>query len=197
MSHRKKEEPETSEKGPESDIQSESRTEYEALKAKADETAAELAEFKDKYLRALADGENARKRIRQQCDESIKIQREDLLRDLLTIIDNLERAVDAARGGGNGKSIVEGVEMVLNSMKDFLRSHGVSEVSTVGRPFDPLLHEAVDHVASAEHEPNTVINEFNRGYKVGDRLLRPARVSVAKAVPEGQETKDPDDQDEL
>jgi molecular chaperone GrpE len=145
----------------------------------------------------LADGENARKRIRQQCDEAIKIQREDLLRDLLTIIDNLERAVDAARGGGNGKSIVEGVEMVLNSMKDFLRSHGVSEVSTVGRPFDPLLHEAVDHVASAEHEPNTVINEFNRGYKVGDRLLRPARVSVAKAVPEGQETKDPDDQDEL
>ncbi|HEY2664023.1 MAG TPA: nucleotide exchange factor GrpE [Candidatus Binataceae bacterium] len=197
MSHRKKEEPETGENGPESDIQSESRAEYEALKAKADETAAELADFKDKYLRALADGENARKRIRQQCDESIKIQREDLLRDLLTIIDNLERAVDAARGGGNGKSIVEGVEMVLNSMKDFLRSHGVSEVSTVGRPFDPLLHEAVDHVASAEHEPNTVINEFNRGYKVGDRLLRPARVSVAKAVPEGQETKDPDDQDEL
>jgi molecular chaperone GrpE len=198
MSQRKKEEPEIGEPGPESDLSSVSRADYEALKTKADETAAELADFKDKYLRALADGENARKRIRQQCEESIKLQGEGLLRDFLAIIDNLERAVDAARGGGNGKSIVEGVEMVLNSMKEFLRSHGVSEVSTVGQPFDPLVHEAVDHVASAEHQPNTVINEFNRGYKVGDRLLRPARVSVAKAVAEGdRETKDPDDQDEL
>jgi molecular chaperone GrpE len=198
MSHRRKEEAENGENAaPEPQAQSVSRAEYDALKAKADETAAELADLKDKYLRALAEGENARKRIRQQSEESIKIQREELLRGLLAIIDNLERAVEAARGGGNGKSIVEGVEMVLNSMKDFLRSHGVSEVSTVGRPFDPLLHEAVDHVASAEHEPNTVINEFNRGYKVGERLLRPARVSVAKAVAEDHETKDPDDQDEL
>jgi len=141
----------------------------------------EIAELKDKYLRALADGENARKRIRQQSEENVRLQRENLLRDLLAIIDNLERAVAAARGGGNGKPIVDGVEMVLRSMMDFLRSHGVEQVSAVGQPFDPLLHEAVDHVESAAHEPNTVVDEFVRGYQIGDRLLRPARVSVAKS----------------
>jgi molecular chaperone GrpE len=140
----------------------------------------EAAEFKDKYIRALAESENARKRIRQQAEESARIQREGLLRDLLAIIDNLERAVAAARDGGNGKPIVEGVEMVLRSMNDFLRSHGVTQLSAVGRPFDPLLHEAVDSVESAEHEPNTVVDEFARGYSIGDRLLRPARVTVSR-----------------
>jgi molecular chaperone GrpE len=140
----------------------------------------EAAEFKDKYMRALAESENARKRIRQQAEESARIQREGLLRDLLSIIDNLERAVAAARDGGNGKPIVEGVEMVLRSMNDFLRSHGVTQLSAVGRPFDPLLHEAVDSVESAEHEPNTVVDEFARGYSIGDRLLRPARVTVSR-----------------
>ena len=103
-----------------------------------------------------------------------------LLRDLLSIIDNLERAVAAARDGGNGKPIVEGVELVLRSMVDFLRGHGVTQLNAVGQPFDPLLHEAIDHVESAEHQPNTVVDEFVRGYQIGDRLLRPARVAVSR-----------------
>jgi molecular chaperone GrpE len=155
-------------------------SEIEKLKAQLAEKDKELAELKDKYLRSLAEADNARKRIRQQSDESVRHQREELLRDFLHIIDNLERAVDAAQGGGNGKPIVEGVEMVLRSMEDFLRSHGVNPIDAKGRPFDPLLHEAVDHVESTGHEPNTVINEFHRGYKIGERLLRPARVSVSK-----------------
>jgi len=145
-----------------------------------EEKEKEAAEYKDKYLRALAESENARKRIRQQAEESARIQREGLLRDLLSIIDNLERAVAAARDGGNGKPIVEGVEMVLRSMVDFLRGHGVTQLSAVGQPFDPLLHEAVDHVESTQHEPNTVVDEFVRGYYIGDRLLRPARVTVSR-----------------
>src|SRR5579885_3796374 len=149
----------------------------------------ELAEYKDKYLRALAESENARKRIRQQAEESARIQREGLLRDLLTIIDNLERAVAAARDGGNGKPIVEGVEMVLRSMTDFLRSHGVTQLSAVGQPFDPLLHEAVDSVETTQHQPNTVIDEFVRGYYIGDRLLRPARVTVSRLpTPPGEQS---------
>jgi molecular chaperone GrpE len=147
----------------------------------------EAAEFKDKYLRSLAEAENARKRIRQQAEESTRIQREGLLRDLLSIIDNLERAVAAARGGGNGKSIVEGIEMVLRSMTDFLRGHGVTQLSVVGQPFDPLLHEAVDSVESTQHRPNTIVDEFVRGYYIGDRVLRPARVTVARLPgPAGQ-----------
>jgi molecular chaperone GrpE len=141
----------------------------------------EIAELKDKYLRALADTDNIRKRMRQQSEDTVRLQRENLLRDLLPITDNLERAVEAARGGGNGKPIVEGVEMVLRSLLDFLRTNGVIPRESVGRPFDPQFHEAVDHVESVEHPPNTVISEFHRGYQVGERVLRPARVSVAKA----------------
>lgn len=147
----------------------------------------ELAELKDRYLRTLADNENARKRMRQQSDETVRMQRENLLRELLPVIDNLERAVDAARGGGNGQPIVEGVEMVLRSMLDLLKNHGVTQLISVGQPFDPQRHEAVDQVESEQHPPNTVVNEFHRGYQIGDRLLRPARVAVAKRAGSGED----------
>ncbi|MGH7917264.1 MAG: nucleotide exchange factor GrpE, partial [Candidatus Binataceae bacterium] len=117
----------------------------EDLNAQLAEKDKELTEFRDKYLRVLAESENVRKRVRQQSEESVRIQRENLLRDLLPIVDNLERAVDAARGGGNGKPIVEGVEMVLRSLMDYLRSQGVRPVQAVGQPFDPQHHEAVEH----------------------------------------------------
>ena len=158
------------------------------LNAIIQEKDKEIAELKDKYLRVLADSENARKRIRQQSEESVRIQKEALLRELLPIVDNLERAVDAARGGGNGKSIVEGVDLVLRSMHDLLRNQGVTQMSALGQPFDPSRHEAVGHVESSVHQPNTVVEEFNRGYQIGERTLRPARVTVAKpADPEGDE----------
>jgi molecular chaperone GrpE len=140
----------------------------------------ELTDLKDKYLRVLADAENARKRIRQQSEDSVRVQRENFLRDLLPIVDNLERAVEAAQGGGNGQPIVEGVEMVLRSLLDFLRANGVTQVNSVGQTFDPQLHEAVDQVHSPHHPPNTVVSEFHRGYVIGDRTLRPARVAVTK-----------------
>jgi molecular chaperone GrpE len=152
----------------------------ENLRVQLAEKDKELAELRDRYLRTLAENENARKRIRQQSEETVRIQRENLLRDLLPIVDNLERAVEAARGGGDGKSIVEGVELVLRSVLDFLKSHEVTQVQSVGHPFDPQHHEAVDQIESQAHPANTVVNEFSRGYRIGDRLLRPARVSVAK-----------------
>ena len=105
----------------------------------------EIAELKDKYLRTLADAENARKRIRQQSEESVRIQRENILRDLLPVVDNLERAIGAARGGTDIKTVVQGVEMVLKALHDFLRMQGVTPVSAVGAQFDPSRHEAADH----------------------------------------------------
>jgi molecular chaperone GrpE len=144
----------------------------------------EIAELKDKYLRALAESENARRRARQQSEENARRDRENILREFLPIVDNLERAVEAGRGGGNGKSIVEGVEMVLASMLDFLKRNGVTPQSAVGQPFDPARHEAVDQVASDAHPPNTVVKEAHRGYQIGERVLRPARVVVAKAADE-------------
>lgn len=155
----------------------------EKLQAQIADKDKELAELKDRYLRSLADNENARKRMRQQSDETVRLQRENLLRELLPVVDNLERAVDAARGG-NGQPIVEGVEMVLRSLLDFLKTHGVTQLTSVGQPFDPQRHEAVDQIESTQHPPNTVVNEFHRGYQIGDRLLRPARVAVAKSTRE-------------
>jgi len=156
------------------------RAEVEKLTQQVLEKDKEIAELKDKYLRTLAETDNVRRRVRQQSEESVRLQRENLLRDLLPIIDNLERAVEAAREGGNGKSIIEGVEMTLASMLDFLKSQGVTPQAAVGQPFDPAHHEAVDHVSSDVHPANTVVQEFHRGYRIGDRTLRPARVVVAK-----------------
>ena len=159
----------------------------ETLQAQLEAKDREIAELNDKYLRALAEQENARKRIRQQAEESIRHQRESLLRDLLPIVDNLELAVAAARAGGNGEShesIIAGIEMVLRSMHDLLRSHGVTPQEAVGRSFNPQFHEAVDHLESPEHKPNTIVREYHRGYQIGDRVLRPARVAVAKAPSE-------------
>lgn len=159
-----------------------------ALAQKLAEKEKEVAELKDKYLRSLADSENSRKRIRQQSEESVRLQKEALLRDLLPIVDNLERAIEAARGSSDPKSIVQGVELVLRTLLDFLRNHGVTPVHAVGQTFDPFKHEAVDHVESESHAPNTVIAEVHRGYQLGDRTLRPARVTVAKGGGEGGAT---------
>ena len=153
-----------------------------SLEAQIAEKEKEIAELKDKYLRTLAESENARKRIRQQSEESVRIQRESILRDLLPIIDNLERALAAARDGTDPKTILDGVQMTVRALLDFLRTQGVTPVASVGQAFDPARHEAVDHVPSDVHPPNTVVDEFHRGYQIGERILRPARVSVAKGT---------------
>lgn len=158
----------------------ESGSEAEKLTIQLAEKDQEIAELKDKYLRTLADFENARKRLRQQGEETVRVQRENLLRGILPIVDNLERAVAAAKGGGDGKSIVEGVEMVLLSMSDWLKAEGVTPLTAIGQVFDPQRHEAMDQIESATHPPNTVVSEFHRGYVIGERTLRPARVTVAK-----------------
>src|SRR5712671_6677012 len=154
--------------------------ELDSLQAQIAEKEKEIAELKDKYLRTLAESENARKRIRQQSEESVRIQRESILRDLLPIIDNLERALAAAHEGTDPKTILDGVQMTVRALLDFLRAQGVTPVASVGQAFDPARHEAVDHVASDAHPANTVVDEFHRGYQIGERILRPARVSVAK-----------------
>ena len=146
----------------------------------------EIAELKDKYLRTLAESENARRRIRQQSEDSVRVQKENLVRDLLPIVDNLERAVDAAKDATDGKSIVEGVRMVLASLMDFLKTNGVRPMASVGEQFDPNRHEAADQVAHPTHPPNTVVDEFHRGYLMNDKVLRPARVVVSKGDGNGR-----------
>jgi molecular chaperone GrpE len=182
--------PEERDEAPSEESAEEGASESQAnVEAQLTEKEKELAALKEQYLRTLAESDNIRKRLRAQSEETIRLQREGFLRDLLPIVDNLERAVEAASGGGNGKSIVEGVELVLRSLLDFLKSHGVTPLDSTGQPFDPQRHEAVAQIKSNAHPPNTVIDEFHRGYLIGDRMLRPARVSVAareKAADNGE-----------
>ena len=148
----------------------------------------EAKENYDRYVRQIAETENFKKRNARERDDAIRYANEMLLKDLLPIIDNLERAIAHAASGENGKPLVEGVEMVLKGFLDVLSKFGVSQIIAVGQPFDPSKHEAIAQVVSDNHDPNVVIEELHRGYMFRDRLLRAALVSVAKA-PETKEKK--------
>jgi molecular chaperone GrpE len=136
----------------------------------------------ERLLRQAAELENYKKRSARERDDAIRYANESLLKDLLPVVDNLERAIAHASGGGNGKPLVEGVEMVLRGLADALAKHGVIPILALGQPFDPTKHEAMSQVETDDHEPNSVIEELHKGYMLRDRLLRPALVSVAKAV---------------
>ncbi len=151
----------------------------------------EAREHYDRFLRQVAELENFKKRMARERGEAIRYANENITKDLLPVLDNLERAVDHAREGGNGKPLLEGVEMVLKGFLDVLNKYGVTQISAKGESFDPERHEAIAQVESEEHEPNTVIEEHHKGYYLLDRLLRPALVSVAKP-PEAKEKKSED-----
>ncbi len=134
----------------------------------------------DLYLRQVAELENFKKRVAREKEEAFRYENEALVKDLLPILDNLERAVEHAELGDNGKPLLAGIEMVLKGFLEVLEKHGVTQISAKGEPFNPQKHEAFAQVESTDHEPNTVVEELNKGYVMADRLLRPSLVSVAK-----------------
>jgi len=149
----------------------------------ADPTAqlkAELTETRDKYLRTAADFDNYRKRARRDVDDAEKRGKEGLLRDLLPVFDNLERAASSAAQAAEAKGIADGVRMVLKQFQDTLERAGIKRVVAVGSPFDPNLHEAIQQIETNDQPPGTVIAEVQAGYQLGDRLVRAAMVVVAK-----------------
>jgi len=135
----------------------------------------------ERWLRERADLENVKKRAARERTETTKFANENVLKDLLPIVDNLERAIEHAQSGGNGQPLAEGVALVLKSLLDVLERNGVVRIQAKGTAFDPAQHEAMSHVESAEHRPNVVVEEHQPGYRLNDRLLRPALVTVAKA----------------
>jgi len=145
---------------------------------------AEVQKNWDLYLRARADLDNYRKRAQREKEDLSRFANENLLREILPVMDNLERALEHARQGeGSGDGLLQGVEMTLGQFQRVLDKFGVTPVSAVGEPFDPARHEALGQVESAEHPPNTVVQELQKGYLLNERLLRPAMVMVAKAPP--------------
>jgi molecular chaperone GrpE len=140
----------------------------------------ELTRYRDLALRSRADLENFRKRMMREKEESVKYANTSLLERLLPVLDNFELGLDAAKTSNDTASILQGFQMVQKQLQDFLKDNGVEAVEATGGEFDPNLHEAVAHEPSDEAPEGRVIQQLRRGYKLRDRLLRPATVVVSK-----------------
>ena len=148
----------------------------QALAAKAEEAKA----FNDKYLRLAAEFENYKRMAQRDQRDQIKFGNEQLLKELLPVVDNLERAIKAARDDKGGSSaVVQGVDLTLKQLSNSLAKFGVQAVETIGQAFDPATHQAVSHLPSDTVPRDHVIDEFQKGYRLHDRILRAAMVSVS------------------
>lgn len=144
------------------------------------DSAAEVEKFRDLALRARADFDNYRKRAAREKEDAIRYANSSLLEQLLPVLDNFELGLEAARGATDGDAILQGLDMVRRQFADFLSGVGVEEIQTEGAEFDPNLMEAVGHEADKKVPEGHVLRRMRRGYKLRDRLLRPASVSVSK-----------------
>jgi molecular chaperone GrpE len=151
----------------------------DSLEAKVAELEAAIAESKDKYLRLAADFDNYKKRSRQEHLETIQHASADLIARLLPGLDDLHKALDHQPEGIDG-AWAKGLELSVRKLEEALRAHGLEVIDAVGKPFDPAVHEAIGHEESAEHPEDTVVQELRRGYRIRDRVVRPALVKVAR-----------------
>ena len=149
----------------------------------------------EQYLRTLAEMENLRKRTQRDKEDLAKYANESILREILPVIDNLERAVEHAEQAENDDGLFEGVQMTLTQFNQLLSKFGVEPVDAVGQLFDPAYHQAMGQMESAEHPVNTVVQQMQKGYELNKRLLRPAFVMLAKA-PIAVKTEDIDSSEE-
>jgi len=145
---------------------------------------ADIERFRDLALRTQADFENFRKRSAREKEDAVKYANASFLERLIPILDNFELGLAAARGSSGSSAILSGMDMVSKQLTDFLTSSGVDPVNAEGQPFDPNLHEAVAQEASVSVPENVIVRQLRRGYKLRDRLLRPATVVVSKGAPE-------------
>jgi len=164
----------------------------EELEAALAAAQGEIAELKDRHLRLAADFENARRRGIKDREEASLFGHQNLVKDLLASVDNLERAIDHARQGGEGsqEGLLEGVELVRREIQSVLARHGVVPIEAQGQPFDPALHEAMAQLPDGTVPANTVVQVFQPGYQLRGRLLRPARVVVSKAPADAEKKAD-------
>jgi molecular chaperone GrpE len=136
--------------------------------------------MREQLLRIAADFDNFRKRSRKEVEEVRRRAIEDTLREVLPIVDNLERAADAMSGATEVAAVADGVHMVLRGFEDIASRLGLKRVPGVGNLFDPTCHDAMQQEETDQHAPGTVVSEIVPGYYLGERLLRPAMVVVAK-----------------
>ena len=145
----------------------------------------EIANQKDTFLREKAELENFKKRLTKEKDDFVQFANERLLQELIQIEDNLERALEVPNA--TLESLKEGVEMIQKQFSTFLKNQKVEPIEAIGKPFDPTLHEVLNQQESEEHEENTVIEQYSRGYTLNGRILRPTKVVISKKPDEKKE----------
>jgi molecular chaperone GrpE len=151
------------------------------LRAKIEQLEADAKEASNRYLRLAADFDNYKKRVRQEQSETIQRANVDLIGTLLPVVDNFHRVIESAPAGVDD-AWLKGIKLTLQQLDELLVSQGVSAIEAIGTPFDPTLHEAIGHEESDEQPEDTVVSEVRKGYRLHDRVVRPALVRVARPV---------------
>lgn len=143
-----------------------------------------LAEYEDLLKRKQAEFENYKKRIQRETEENRKYATAEIVLDILNIIDDLERAIKSTESSQDFSALFDGITMIERQLSGMLeKKYGVTRIESVGKPFDPTVHDAITMVESDQHEEDTVIEDFQKGYRMNDRILRHSKVKVAKAMP--------------
>ena len=185
--HMPAEHPQAGTKGKKKHGGKEGTSELDAALKKAQE---EAAENYDRFLRVSADLENYKKRVSKEKADLIRYGNEELIKELLPVIDNLERALEHTSSEGAHEGITDGVAMTLQQFLGILQRFGVTPIAVEGEPFDPTKHEAVMEQATDDYNPGHVVAELQKGYLLNDRLVRPAKVAVAKAHENAESEKE-------
>nr|WP_251030163.1 nucleotide exchange factor GrpE [Bacillus sp. ISL-35] len=160
------------------DIPAQEEEQQDPMEQKIAELEGKLEEADNRYLRLQADFDNFRRRSRIELEASAKYRAQSIITDLLPAIDNFERALKMDVDNDQAKSLKQGVEMVYRSLLDALKNEGVEVIDAVGKEFDPHLHQAVMQAEDENYGPNIVVEEFQKGYMLKDRIIRPAMVKV-------------------
>lgn len=157
------------------------------IEEKLAQAQAQAKDYHDRMLRMAAELENVRKRASREMEDVRKYATENLISQLLSVVDNLERAIaSASPENQNGKGVVDGVALTLSEITKILEKHHVKPIEAMGKAFDPAFHQAMSQEERSDHPTNTVVQEFQKGYLMHDRLLRPAMVVVSKSSQNGQ-----------
>jgi molecular chaperone GrpE len=168
----------------ETEEQSEHTAPAEVTPAEVEDLKRQVADKQDRLLRALAEVDNVKRRTQREREDYVRYANEGLVRDLLPIVDNFDRALEAARATQEAAKVVEGVSLIQRELLKVLERVGVTRYSAVGERFDPNRHEATGRVVSTNQPPDTVVAELGAGYMLNGRVLRPAQVLVAAAPDE-------------
>lgn len=157
-------------------------TYVEQLEQQIAEKDKQIQEYLTKYRQASSEFEEMRLRLRREIAKDVERARRDVISELLEVLDNLERALDASKQSPSSNALLQGVDMVRRQFLSKLETLGVTPIESIGKPFDPALHEAISTVpAASADQDNTIIGVVRHGYRIGDDVLRPAAVAVAKA----------------